>query len=280
MSIKKVGALSLACLSAASIAVPVVHAQSATTAGDQTSSAASDTLQEVVVSGLRQSLNQAEIIKRFNPQVVDSIVAQDIGKFPDTTVGDALQRVPGVQVTRNNDQVVGVNIRGLPNVETTLERRRDLHHQSAHVRFSEHAGGGPGGGGCLQDELRGSDRGRHRRPHRRADPQALRFRRLRGGRLRDRSVRLDRRLAEPRGQCPGERPLADGSRRIRRAGQRVLHPRDYDYPIVWEDTPHNPEPTSQTGLSVPAVRAVHGLGVDHRGAQVPRSQPRVSIQAE
>ena len=46
--------------------------------------------------------------------------AQDIGTLPVNTVGEALQRVRGVQVTRNNDQVVGVNIRGLPYVETTL----------------------------------------------------------------------------------------------------------------------------------------------------------------
>src|SRR5690242_1412359 len=74
MSTKKIGAFSLACLSAASIAVPVAYAQAAATAADQAGASSGDTLQEVVVSGLRESLNQATVIKRLSPQVVDSIV--------------------------------------------------------------------------------------------------------------------------------------------------------------------------------------------------------------
>ena len=75
-------------------------------------------LQEIVVTGYRASLNLADEIKKNDPNVVDSIVARDVGKLPDVTVGDALQRITGVQVTRNNNQVVGVNVRGLPNVVT------------------------------------------------------------------------------------------------------------------------------------------------------------------
>jgi TonB-dependent receptor len=78
------------------------------------------TLETVVVSGIRSSLNKAEQIKRTETNIVDAIVPEDIGKLPDVTVGDALQRITGVQVTRSNNQVTGVNIRGLPNVITTL----------------------------------------------------------------------------------------------------------------------------------------------------------------
>jgi TonB-dependent receptor len=77
-------------------------------------------LETVVVSGIRSSLNKAEQIKRSESNIVDAIVPEDIGKLPDVTVGDALQRITGVQVTRNNNQVTGINIRGLPNVITTL----------------------------------------------------------------------------------------------------------------------------------------------------------------
>lgn len=71
-----------------------------------------DELAEIVVTGYRASLNAADEIKKDDANVVDSIVARDVGKLPDVTVGDALQRISGVQVTRNNNQVVGVNVRG------------------------------------------------------------------------------------------------------------------------------------------------------------------------
>ena len=53
---------------------------------------------------------------------MDSIVAEDIGKLPDNTVADALQRVPGIQVGRNIGEVSTVVIRGLPNLATTKNR--------------------------------------------------------------------------------------------------------------------------------------------------------------
>jgi iron complex outermembrane receptor protein len=112
-------ALSHASICALLASASSVFAQSSG-ASDSDAKRSPDTLEEVVVTGLRASLNEAEAIKRNDPNVVDSIVAQDIGKLPDTTVGDALQRITGVQITRNNDQVVGVNIRGLPDVQTTL----------------------------------------------------------------------------------------------------------------------------------------------------------------
>jgi TonB-dependent receptor len=74
----------------------------------------------VVVTGLRGSLINAEEIKLNSPEFVDSIVAEDIGKFPDLTVAAALQRVPGIQVGRSMGEVSSVVIRGLPNLETTV----------------------------------------------------------------------------------------------------------------------------------------------------------------
>jgi TonB-dependent receptor len=77
-------------------------------------------LEEFGVVGVRASLIGAQEIKRNAYQVVDSIVAEDIGKLPDNTVADALQRMPGIQVGRGNGEVGTVLIRGLPNLGTTL----------------------------------------------------------------------------------------------------------------------------------------------------------------
>jgi TonB-dependent receptor len=78
-------------------------------------------VQQVRVTGLRNSIRSAEAIKRNADQVVDSINAEDIGKFPDRATGDALQRIAGVQVGRDRGETSAVIIRGLPDVVTTLD---------------------------------------------------------------------------------------------------------------------------------------------------------------
>ena len=78
--------------------------------------------EEIVVTGIRQSLANAQNIKRNSDTVVDAITAEDIGALPDRSVNEALQRVPGVSISRfaaPNDsqhysaQGSGVVIRGL-----------------------------------------------------------------------------------------------------------------------------------------------------------------------
>jgi len=83
-----------------------------------------DGIEEVIVTGLRASLAQSVDIKRESIDIVDSIVATDIGKFPDNNVVEALQRVTGVQVTdRGAGEVTRVSIRGLEDVTTTVNGR-------------------------------------------------------------------------------------------------------------------------------------------------------------
>ncbi|MCW8126297.1 TonB-dependent receptor [Microbulbifer halophilus] len=80
-------------------------------------------LEEVVVRGVRGSVVTAQAIKMDSQQVVDSIVAEDVGKLPDNSVAEALQRVTGVQIERANGEASTVLVRGLPNVVTTLNGR-------------------------------------------------------------------------------------------------------------------------------------------------------------
>jgi iron complex outermembrane recepter protein len=90
----------------------------------QQSTAPAGELEEVVVVGLRASLEAAAAIKQNSDLVVDSIVADDIGKFPDNTTAAALQRVPGVQVTVNdNNEIANPIIRGISDILTTLDGR-------------------------------------------------------------------------------------------------------------------------------------------------------------
>lgn len=81
----------------------------------------------IVVTGLRRSLQSARNIKRNSPQVVDAIVAEDIGKLPDITVSDTAARIPGVQVERAGGEANRVLLRGLDNVYyTTTYNSREL----------------------------------------------------------------------------------------------------------------------------------------------------------
>jgi TonB-dependent receptor len=81
------------------------------------------TVDEVVVTGQRQAAQSAQQIKKNNDLVVDSIVAEDVGKLPDNNVADALARVTGIQVRRDSGEANSVLIRGLPNLVTLLNGR-------------------------------------------------------------------------------------------------------------------------------------------------------------
>ncbi|HEY7888918.1 MAG TPA: TonB-dependent receptor [Steroidobacteraceae bacterium] len=66
------------------------------------------TLQEIVVTGIRASLQRALQIKKLSVGVVDAISAEDIGQFPDASVGEAIGRIPGITVNRGSvNQMAG-----------------------------------------------------------------------------------------------------------------------------------------------------------------------------
>ncbi|MEQ8750278.1 MAG: TonB-dependent receptor plug domain-containing protein, partial [Amphiplicatus sp.] len=76
----------------------------------QTSDEASD---EIVVRGIKKSLEDAAAAKRNSPQIVDAISAEDIGALADQNIADSLQRVSGVQIRRSGaGEGDSVDIRG------------------------------------------------------------------------------------------------------------------------------------------------------------------------
>ncbi|MBO9706821.1 MAG: TonB-dependent receptor [Caulobacter sp.] len=118
------GSVSLATLAAIGVAGPV-WAQDAAKPSDAT-------VDEVVVVGVRKSLETSQMLKKNADTVVDSITATDIGAFPDKSVAEALQRVPGITVSRlqsSDDsshfsaEPAAVLIRGLTQVRTEFNGR-------------------------------------------------------------------------------------------------------------------------------------------------------------
>jgi TonB-dependent receptor len=78
--------------------------------GQEPQEATSDT--DIVVTGIRASLDRAIEIKRNSSGVVDAISAEDIGKFPDTNLAESLQRITGVSINRVNGEGSQVSVRG------------------------------------------------------------------------------------------------------------------------------------------------------------------------
>lgn len=70
-------------------------------------------MEEIVVTGLRASLKQAMDLKRDSVGVVDAITAEDMGKFPDQNLAEALQRITGVSIDRSNAEGSRITVRGM-----------------------------------------------------------------------------------------------------------------------------------------------------------------------
>lgn len=99
---------SVAAIAAALLAAPAVAVAQAAPAPTPNP----DAVEEIVVTGIRASLRSAMDVKRNSLQVVDTISAEDIGDFPDKNLSEALQRVTGVQISRQDGEGRGVSIRG------------------------------------------------------------------------------------------------------------------------------------------------------------------------
>jgi TonB-dependent receptor len=68
--------------------------------------------EELVVTGIRASLQRSMDVKRDSSGVVDAITAEDIGKFPDSNLAESLQRITGVSIDRQNGEGFQVTVRG------------------------------------------------------------------------------------------------------------------------------------------------------------------------
>ncbi|MDT0603130.1 TonB-dependent receptor [Thalassotalea castellviae] len=77
-------------------------------------------IEVIEVTGIRGSTKASINGKRFADSQVDGIAAEDIGKLPDVTITDSLQRISGVQIERVAGEGGPVQIRGLPQVDTTM----------------------------------------------------------------------------------------------------------------------------------------------------------------
>ncbi|MYM97048.1 TonB-dependent receptor [Duganella vulcania] len=89
--------------------------------------AAEPEVQSVVVTGIRQSLLSSMNLKRNSDGIVDGIVAEDIGKFPDTNLAESLQRISGVSIDRSIGEGSKITVRGVgPDFNLVLLNGRQM----------------------------------------------------------------------------------------------------------------------------------------------------------
>ncbi len=91
-------------------------AQQATTKED---AAKTQSLEQVVITGIRASTEASLAAKRDASANVEVITAEDVGKMPDKNLADSLQRLPGVAVRTDYDEAEKVAMRGT-NPDMTL----------------------------------------------------------------------------------------------------------------------------------------------------------------
>ena len=84
-------------------------------------------LDEIVVTGIRGSLTSSMNLKRNATGIVDGIVAEDIGKFPDTNLAESLQRITGVSIDRSIGEGSKITVRGVgPDYNLVLLNGRQM----------------------------------------------------------------------------------------------------------------------------------------------------------
>jgi iron complex outermembrane receptor protein len=128
----------------ASMVSHLAIAADATGSTSQTTAKAEE-LQEIVITGFRESLESALNRKRDSIQPIESVVAEDLGKMPDQNVSESLERLPGVSINRSGGKGTQVLIDGLGNNLITLNGEVLLTGREIYVAGESSGGGGNSG---------------------------------------------------------------------------------------------------------------------------------------
>lgn len=103
----------------------------------QQTSAPAGQVEEVLVTGIRASLQRAMDVKRESGGVVDAISSEDIGKFPDTNLAESLQRITGVSIDRSGGEGQQITVRGFgPQFNTVLVNGRQIASEDTSRAFN------------------------------------------------------------------------------------------------------------------------------------------------
>src|SRR5262249_45049751 len=110
---RQVSLKSLRLTSACAVVLAVASGAAGAQAQEAQPADAAGSAKEVVVTGIRKSLQDSVAIKRQSDSIVEAISAEDIGKLPDESIAAALPRLPGLAGQRVGGRYQDISIRGL-----------------------------------------------------------------------------------------------------------------------------------------------------------------------
>src|SRR5688572_3610177 len=120
-------ACGLLCGGAGSALAQAAAAPAAAASAPEAAKEAPKSVETVVVTGIRRSFESAMDLKRNAQGVIDGIVAEDIGKFPDTNLAESMQRITGVSIDRTIGEGSRVTVRGVgPDFNLVLLNGRQM----------------------------------------------------------------------------------------------------------------------------------------------------------
>jgi len=125
-------------LSSAIVAIlATTTAVNATAAAESKKTKVEKEIEKITVTGIRGSLLRSLDVKKESGGVVDSISAEDIGKFPDTNLAESLQRITGVSIDRSGGEGQLITVRGFgPQFNTVLVNGRQIASENQTRAFS------------------------------------------------------------------------------------------------------------------------------------------------
>jgi iron complex outermembrane receptor protein len=99
--------------SAVRLAILLAAGAGVAQAQDQAAAAGDEAIEEVIVSGIRKSIQDSIDVKKSDSSIVEAVSAEDIGKLPDSSIAEAIGRLPGIAAQRTNGRAQTLSIRGL-----------------------------------------------------------------------------------------------------------------------------------------------------------------------
>src|SRR4029079_7418614 len=70
-------------------------------------------MEEVIVTGIRKSIEDSIAVKKNDDQIVEVVTAEDIGTLTDSSIAESLARLAGLAAQRTNGRAQTLSIRGL-----------------------------------------------------------------------------------------------------------------------------------------------------------------------
>ena len=111
---------------AVSIALIAGVSSGTVNAQSQSQSADDEVIEEIVTTGIRSSIQRAIDLKQNSNSIVEAVSAEDLGRLPDTSIADAISRLPGLTSQRAEGRASAISLRGTdPGFTTALLNGRE-----------------------------------------------------------------------------------------------------------------------------------------------------------